>query len=98
MTPRILGLNPLWDQIEQALSALKSGQPPNLIETTQVDFKEEPGRRTNRGGITPGYAENEQSANYLAREMACMANTPGGGAIILGVADDGAVIGTQLNR
>lgn len=43
-----------------------------------------------------GATENEAAADYLAGEMACFANTPGGGAIILGVADDGRRIGTQL--
>jgi ATP-dependent DNA helicase RecG len=30
--------------------------------------------------------------------MACFANTAGGGAIIVGVADDGARIGTELDH
>ena len=29
--------------------------------------------------------------------MACLANTPGGGALVLGVADDGTRIGTDLD-
>lgn len=44
----------------------------------------------------PGGQENESAARYLAGEMACFANTPAGGALILGVADDGARIGTDL--
>ena len=45
----------------------------------------------------PGTTENEPTASYLTDELACLANTPGGGAIILGVADDGQRIGTDLD-
>jgi ATP-dependent DNA helicase RecG len=47
--------------------------------------------------VLPGEASNDAAARYLAGEMACLANTAGGGAIILGVADDGARIGTSLD-
>lgn len=62
-----------------------------------MDFKEEPGRRSPSDGIIDGKAENDEAAQYLAGTMACMANTPGGGAVILGVADDGTRIGTRLD-
>jgi len=44
-----------------------------------------------------GQSENEQAARYLAGEMACFANTEGGGAVILGISDDGKRIGTELS-
>lgn len=93
---RFLGPDPLEEQVEKVLSQLEEGRPPSRIETSQVDIKEEPGRRGARGVVQPGREENEEAARYLAGEMACMANTPGGGGLILGVADDGARIGTRL--
>lgn len=44
--------------------------------------------------LSPGHSES--AAQYLANELACLANSSGG-AIVLGVADDGHVIGTQLD-
>lgn len=91
-----LGPDPLQEQIQRILERLNRGEPPREIEVTQVDVKEEPGRRKN-GEVLPGRPENEDAAQFLAGEMACMANTPGGGAVILGVADDGRHIGTRLD-
>ena len=87
----------LDDQIQLVLDLLAQGRAPAEVETTQVDVKEEPGRRDRRGRPLPASRENEEAAEYLAAEMACMANTPGGGAIVLGVSDDGARIGTGLD-
>ena len=97
MANGILGPDPLEQQIKHALSRLERGDAPAQIETAQVDLKEEPGRRGPKGEILPGSHENEVAAEYLAGEMACIANTYGGGAIILGVADDGLMIGTYLD-
>jgi ATP-dependent DNA helicase RecG len=96
MAVRILGSSGLESQIRKALDRLEAGDAPNAIETTHVDFKEEPGRRSPTGEVIDGGVQNDGAAEYLAGEMACMANTPGGGAIILGVADDGTRIGTRL--
>ncbi len=71
--------------------------PASQIERRQVDVKEEPGRRGPGGRVTGGSDRNDPAARYLAGEMACMANSPGGGAVILGVADDGTWIGTGLD-
>lgn len=92
-----LGPDPITTQVEATLRRLAAGDPPERIEITQVDVKEEPGRRGPRGEILAGGSENEAAARYLAGELACFANTPGGGAIILGVADDGVRIGTSLD-
>lgn len=97
MSFRFLGPDPVEDQVRQVLRCIVGGEQPNEIERPQVDVKEEPGRRGPGGIIAPGHAENERAATYLAEEMACFANTPGGGAIILGIADDGTGIGTQLD-
>ncbi len=96
MTLQFLGPDPLEQQIAETLQRLAEGQRPALIETAQVDVKEEPGRRRGRS-VVPGLETNEEAAAYLAGEMACMANTAGGGAIVLGIADDGERIGTNLD-
>ena len=97
MTLGHLGGDPLDQVVATALDQIAAGIPPPQIESTRLDIKEEPGRRERDGIVIAGESQNEEAAAYLAGEMACMANTPGGGAIILGVADDGAIIGTELN-
>ena len=97
MALEVLGRDPLDELVERALQRLSKGEPPRRIETERVDVKEEPGRRGSGGAILPGEATNEKAADYLAEEMACMANTAGGGALIVGIADDGARIGTRLD-
>lgn len=97
MTLGVLGPDPLETLIKQALRRLSGGELPSRIEVERVDVKEEPGRRDAGGTVSPGGTINETAARYLAEEMACMANTPGGGALIVGVADDGARIGTRLD-
>lgn len=84
-------------QVDTLLACLAAGDPPSQVEISHVDVKEEPGRRGPGGIVNPGAAQNDDAARYLAGEMACFANTPGGGAIILGVADDGLLIGTELD-
>ncbi len=96
MTFQFLGPDPLEHQITETLRRLSEGRPPAQIESARVDVKEEPGRRQGRRAV-PGAEKNERAAAYLAGEMACMANTAGGGAIILGIADDGQRIGTVLD-
>jgi ATP-dependent DNA helicase RecG len=78
------------------MAALAAGWSAAGIESELVDVKEEPGRRGPTGQILPGGPTNEAAAAYLANELACLANS-GGGAIVLGVADDGSVIGTDLD-
>ena len=91
------GMEPIDTLVEQALLQLSRGELPERIEMERVDFKEERGRRGPGGTIAPGGTTNERAADHLAAEMACMANTPGGGAIIVGVSDDGTRIGTRLD-
>ena len=78
MTLEALGQDPLEVLVEQALRRLSEGEPPSRIEVERVELKEEPGRRGVGGAVSPGKRENERAASYLAEEMACMANTPGG--------------------
>lgn len=97
MTYSFLGPDPVETQVQAVIERLAAGDSPSLIERRQVDVKEEPGRRGPGGQILSGGDHNDRAARYLAGEMACMANSPGGGAVILGVADDGTPIGTSLD-
>ena len=92
-----LGRDPIDGLVEQALHRLARGETPRGIETERLDVKEEPGRRGPGGTVSPGERTSDEAADFLAAELACMANTPGGGALIVGVADDGARIGTSLD-
>lgn len=97
MAYRFLGPDPLEAQIDAVLGQIAAGSAPQDIEVAAVDVKEEPDRRGPGGVVKPGSPENEAAARYLASEMACFANTPGGGALIVGVSDDGQRIGTDLD-
>lgn len=78
------------------MEALEAGACAEDVESELVDIKEEPGRRDPGGNVLPGNTENEAAAVYLAGELSCQANS-GGGAIVLGVTDDGVWIGTELD-
>lgn len=95
MTIYFPGPTPLADDVAHVLAELAQGR---ALELLRVDLKEEPGRRGAGGTIRAGTAQNESAAAYLAGEIACMANTPGGGALILGAADDANLIGTDLDE
>ncbi|MGH3443227.1 MAG: ATP-binding protein, partial [Nitriliruptorales bacterium] len=97
MAYRFLGPDSLETQVTAVLQKLADGDVPRDIEVAAVDVKEEPGRRGAAGAIQAGGTQNDAAARYLAGEMACLANTPGGGALVLGVADDGTRIGTDLD-
>lgn len=84
-------------QVEAILSSASDGRVLKTKETQSVDLKEEAGRR-NGSQIEPGKPENPLAADKLADEVACMANTPGGGALIVGIEDKtGRIIGTELD-
>jgi len=84
--------------VETVLDGLAAGQLPGQAERQQVDIKEEAGRRGTGGVLLPGQAENLAAATQLADEAACLANTPGGGALIVGVEDKtGDLLGTALD-
>jgi ATP-dependent DNA helicase RecG len=91
------GRSAVDNELEEALRILEEGHAPRDIETAHVDFKEESGRRDEQGRVLDGIPRNEDAAGYLWGELACMANTPGGGALIVGVANDGRRIGTALD-
>ncbi|MDD7385271.1 MAG: ATP-binding protein [Actinomycetaceae bacterium] len=68
-----------------------------MREYQHIDFKEEAGRRQGSDILT-GTPKNPEAATKLADEVSCMANTPGGGVLIVGVdGHTGAIIGTELH-
>lgn len=73
--------------VDRALAARRSGSRLSDAERERIDFKEEAGRRTRDGSITQGNEHNLAAADQLADEVACMANTRGGGALVIGVDD-----------
>lgn len=87
--------DPVDDALQQMLGDLTAGRPPRR-EVKQVDYKEEAGRRDGQR-VSPPRARNEEAARQLAGEAACMANTEGGGALVVGVADDGTLVGAGLD-
>lgn len=72
-----------------AIAGVLAGGRAADLETETLDFKEERGvldARTNtRRPINP---KDERAADTLATEAACMANSPAGGVLVVGVADD----------
>lgn len=84
--------------VERCLTMLRAGVLPGAVEREHVDVKEEAGRRGSGGRILPGESHNTQAADQLADEVAAMANTPGGGALIVGIEDrTGDLLGTELD-
>lgn len=85
-------------EVAAILAALEAGEPvDDAVEREFVDLKEEAGRRDRTGAVGPSQPRNELAAKQLAAAAACMANTPGGGALIVGVSNTGELIGTDLD-
>lgn len=91
------GYDSIADELERVLNALASGTSTKDLETKHVDLKEEAGRRRKDGTIAPSQPRNDDAAKHLAAEAACMSNSDGGGALVVGAADDGTLIGTDLD-
>ena len=85
------GIDPVLEEVEAALTALANSE--QVTETRHLDLKEEAGRRSSDGTVLSGQPRDETVAKQLAAEAACMANTPGGGALLVGVSDDSQIIG-----
>lgn len=94
--PISYGVSPVEAEVARLLPVLAAGTWGD-DESKLVDLKEEVGRRDRSGNVLPGQTRNEGAAKQVAGEGSCLANTPGGGALILGVADDGTLIGTALD-
>src|SRR5262249_34748934 len=103
-----MGLQPggeVWEDrrrlraaVDRVLELLAAGSSAATVEVEGIDVKEEAGRRGRGGVVLPGQPRSEAVASQLADEVACLANTPGGGALVIGVADDGTVIGAASDR
>lgn len=94
----VFGDDPVRAEVEAIIAALRSGAPiDDTVERQFVDVKEEHGRRGPSGDVLPGQQRNDEAAKRLLAAAACMANTPGGGALIVGVSNDGELIGTSLD-
>ena len=95
---RTFGDDPVRAEVANLLARLRAGEVVDRSDERKcVDLKEEAGRRDRSGHIGPGAPQNDPGAQKLAVEAACMANTPGGGALLVGVADDGTLIGAELD-
>lgn len=90
----ILFRDPVTLAVELALRALAQGE--RSPEHEKLDFKEEAGRRDAQGDLLPGESKSDSVAKQLAHEAACFANS-GGGALIVGVRDDGQLIGATTD-
>jgi ATP-dependent DNA helicase RecG len=90
------GISEADEELRRLLHALDLEESPASCERMHADVKEEPVRRGERGEVLPGPADLDAVARFLHAELACMANTPGGGAIVLGVADDGTRTGATV--
>lgn len=86
-------------EVERVLQSLnRGGAQVSKLESQAVDIKEEAGRRGPDGTILPGSRQNEEAAKGLAEAAACMANTQGGGTLIVGVDDKtGQIIGAATD-
>lgn len=85
--------------VDAVLAKLQIGVLPDNAELEHVDIKEEAGRRGSGGVLLPGQTQNTAAAAQLADEVACFANTPGGGALIVGIENrTGDLLGTALDR
>ncbi|MFC0008086.1 DUF5635 domain-containing protein [Micromonospora siamensis] len=84
--------------VDGVLAKLRAGVLPTLAEREKVDCKEEAGRRGRGGSLLVGEPHNQEAARQLANEVTCMANTPGGGALLVGVEDrTGQLLGAGLD-
>ena len=87
----------LSELVDVALARLAAGESTKSIEREQLDLKEGAGRRGFGGILLPGTPTNSAAADHLADEVACMANTPSGGVLIVGVEDNtGSLLGASM--
>lgn len=84
--------------VDAVLHRIADGQLPDAVERQAVDLKEEPARRGRGGVLLAPERRNLAAADSLADDVAAMANSPGGGALIVGVEDaTGSLLGTALD-
>lgn len=98
MAAAFLSPDPVEQAVRRTLRRLSEDKPPNRGNRRRVHVMEEPKPRNPEPADIGGRTRNEQAARSLAGVMACFADTPGGGAVILGASDDGTRIGTSLSE
>lgn len=92
------GEDPIQHAIHDILLCLEQGLPiDDSVERQYVDLKEEHGRRDKSGMLGRSEPRNESAAKELAAAATCMANTKHGGSLIVGVSNQGDLIGTDLD-
>ena len=88
------------EEVNHVLQALADGTYiPETLEGTAIDLKEDSSRRDQKtGAMQAGSTRPESMARKLAQAAACFANTPGGGALIVGVHNEsGEIPGTSID-
>lgn len=86
---------PVEQELHEVLESLSQGL---AVERKHVDLKEEAGLHRHDGARQPSDPHNANAAIKLAEAAACMSNTEGGGALIVGVEDRaGRLLGTELD-
>lgn len=78
------------DAVRLVLENAAEGRLRDLREFEFLDFKEEAGRRSGPD-IKPGGPQNQAAAIQMADEVACFANTPGGGVFTSRLGEHDAV-------
>jgi ATP-dependent DNA helicase RecG len=73
-----------------AIQAVLAGARAHDVETETVDFTEEHGSVRPDGSRTRISSRSEPAARALAEEAACLAMSPGGGVLVVGVNDAAA--------
>jgi ATP-dependent DNA helicase RecG len=85
----------------RALDLVERGAVADTVESDIVDFKEESGTVGAQGGRVAISPQHEPAAAALASEVACLANSNNGGALVVGVNDKTsgpeALVGTHLD-
>lgn len=73
----------------------------STLESDTLDFKEEHGSIDSHGARRPIEQQSDVAARVLAQEVACFANSPSGGVLVVGVDDKGtgpgAIVGSYLD-
>lgn len=89
-------IDPVNEQVARILTLLHGGHDVAGYESQLVDFKEEAGSREHGQALSVD-ERSDRVARQVAKEIACMANTPNGGALILGLNDDGLPVGATTD-
>ena len=88
------------EEVARVLKVLADGTyTPETLEGTAIDLKEDASKRNRKtGAIQTGSPNPGPVAEKIAQDAVCFANTPGGGALIVGVSDkNGEIIGTDID-